>query len=153
MRHRDMYLQPGYLIRRLHQKSTAEFAAATNGLDITQIQFSILLVLQDLPGIDATRISELIRSDRTTIRQALLILEEKELIRRAPGLQDKRTKSLEITGRGAHIADQVSGLVPNLGDMILEGLTRREQQAFMRMLEKLVPAPQDEADDGKALTP
>jgi DNA-binding MarR family transcriptional regulator len=82
------------------------------------MQFAILLVIEDRPDIDATRISELIGSDRTTIRQAPRILEKKALIRRATGTHDRRTKTLEITDEGA---DRVA----NLGRAILHGLTRR----------------------------
>ena len=138
MRHRDMYSQPGYLIRRLHQRSTAEFAAATNGLGITQIQFSILLVLQDCPGVDATRISDLIGSDRTTVRQALLVLEKKELLRRSKGVHDRRTKILEVTQRGAVLADRVSGQVDEVGRAILRGLTEAEARILLSLLNKLV---------------
>lgn len=137
MRHKDMFTQPGYLIRRLHQRSTADFAAATEGLDVTQIQFSIFLVLRDCPGIDATRISELIGSDRTTIRQALLVLENKALIRRAPGRHDRRTKALEITEAGNLLAERVTSAVSSLGDAILRDLNVRERATLLRLLARL----------------
>jgi DNA-binding MarR family transcriptional regulator len=140
-----MYSQPGYLLRRLHQRSTAEFAAATNGLDITQVQFSILLVVQDHRAIDATRISELIGSDRTTVGQALLVLEKKGVIRRATGVHDRRTKILELTDEGTMLADRISDRVAGLGSAILRGLTGREYEVFMRLLKKLVA--QQEGND------
>lgn len=140
MRQKDMYSQPGYLIRRLHQRSTAEFALATQCLDITQIQFAILLAIRDFPGIDATRISDLICSDRTTIRQALLILEKKKWIERQPASHDRRTKSLAITQEGTNLAEEVARLVPNLGDSILRSLSARERDTFMRLLTKLEAA-------------
>lgn len=138
MQQKDIYSQPGFLIRRLHQRSTAEFAAATNGLDVTQIQFSILLSIRDFPGIDATRISDLIYSDRTTIRQALLILEQKNLIKREMGAQDRRTKILVITDEGRALLETVGKVVPRLADAILQGLNGRERQLFMRLLAKMV---------------
>ena len=145
MHHKDMFTQPGYLIRRLHQRSTAEFAAATEGLDVTQIQFVILLVLRDCPGIDATRISELIASDRTTIRQALLLLETKALIRRAPGRHDRRTKTLEITETGDALAERITGAVSTLGDSILGGLSVRERATLMTLLIKLAGLEEERA--------
>ena len=138
MRHRDMHSQPGYLIRRLHQRSTAHFATATSGLNITQIQLSILLVLRDRPGIDATSISDLIGSDRTTIRQALLVMEKRSLIRRVAHASDRRMKRLEITGAGENIAEQASALVIDLGDAILRGLSSSENKLFRQLLAKLI---------------
>ena len=138
MQLKDIYSQPGYLIRRLHQRSTAEFAIAANGLGVTQIQFSILLAVRDFPEIDATRISELIYSDRTTIRQALLILEKKNLIKREPGSQDRRTKTLAITAEGRSLLDSVAKAVPDLGKAILRGLDGKERALFLRLLGKMV---------------
>jgi DNA-binding MarR family transcriptional regulator len=138
MRHKDIYKQPGYLIRRLHQFSTATFAAQIGDCDLTQIQLSILLVVADFPGIDATRISALIGTDRTTIGQALQLLEDKRLLRRERGAHDKRTKSLVITTAGETLARGVSQFVPGIGDLILKGLTRQERQVFIRLLRKLV---------------
>lgn len=135
-----MYQQPGYLIRRLHQRSTAEFAASTGDWDITQIQLSILLVASDYPGIDATRISELIGSDRTTIGQALLRLEGKGLIARDVGAEDKRTKCLIVTDMGRKVVESVSNVVPKIGEAILQGLTNRERERFMQLLTKAVAA-------------
>jgi len=151
MRHRDIYVQPGYLIRRLHQRSTAEFAAVTNGGDVTQIQLSILIVIDDCPGIDATRISELIGSDRTTIGQALLRLEQKGLICREMGAHDKRTKCLVITDKGKALAEGLSELAPQVGIAILQGLSQREQQTFMRLLTKAVVANEGPRAIGKGL--
>jgi DNA-binding MarR family transcriptional regulator len=133
-----MYVQPGYLIRRLHQRSTAEFAAATNGSETTQVQLSILLVVADYPGIDATRISELIGSDRATVGQALRLLEKKQLIRREMSKHDKRTKHLVITAAGEDLAKAIATSVPAIGAAILRGLTPREQALFVRLLTKVV---------------
>lgn len=138
MRHIEMYKQPGYLIRRLHQRSTAEFATVADRFEITQVQLSILLVVADYPGIDATRISELIGSDRTTIGQALLRLEAKGLLQRETGTHDKRTKRLVITAHGQTISDTVANDVSQIGDAILRGLDAKERHLFMRLLTKLV---------------
>jgi DNA-binding MarR family transcriptional regulator len=142
-----MYVQPGYLIRRLHQRSTAEFAAVTTGSDITQIQLSILLVVAEFPGTDAARISDFIGSDRTTIGQALLRLEKRNLIRRETGTRDKRTKRLVITARGRSLTASLSPLVPSIGSRILEGLTSRERNTLLRILTKLVAR----SEGGKAV--
>src|SRR5690606_30044473 len=93
----QIYEQPGYLIRRAHQKSSAAFASATRDLDLTAVQFSALIVIGNTPGIDATRVSDLISFDRTTIGHVVGRLEQKGLITRSYGVVDKRTKLLTIT--------------------------------------------------------
>ena len=133
-----MYVQPGYLIRRLHQRSTAEFASATNGAGITQIQLSILLAIAEFPGTDATRISELIGSDRKTIGQALSRLEKRGLIRRKTGVEDKRTKRLVITPQGEELTDSVAATVSLIADGVLSGLTAPERATLLHLLSKAV---------------
>ena len=135
-----MYVQPGYLIRRLHQRSTAEFASAVNGAGITQVQLSILLAIAEFPGTDATRISELIGSDRATIGQALLRLQQRKLIRRRAGVRDKRTKRLVITREGEALIETVSSAVRFIGDEVFSGLDVSERATFLHLLTKAVAA-------------
>jgi DNA-binding MarR family transcriptional regulator len=138
MRLHDMYSQPGYLIRRVHQRSTAEFAAVAGTFGITQVQLSILLAVAEYPNTDATRISELIGSDRATIGQALLRLEQKKLIRRRTGSIDKRTKRLAITAEGRTLTDELAGVVPSVANRLFFGLSLEEKDAFMALLTKIV---------------
>ena len=135
-----MYVQPGYLIRRLHQRSTAEFASAVDGAGITQVQLSILLAVAEFPGTDATRISELIGSDRATIGQALERLERRKLIRRRAGTKDKRTKRLTITLAGESLVELVSHAIPAVGEELFSGLDSSERATFLHLLAKAVAA-------------
>ena len=50
---------PGHLIRRVHQVSTAYFAEEC-GPDLTAVQYAALVAIGAHPGIDATRLSQLI---------------------------------------------------------------------------------------------
>lgn len=131
-------MQPGYLIRRLHQRSTAEFASAVNGAGITQMQLSILLAIAEFPGTDATHISDLIGSDRTTIGQALERLERRKLVRRRAGTRDKRTKRLHITALGESLVEKVSPAIPAVGEQLLAGLGLSERTIFLDLLAKMV---------------
>ena len=135
-----MYDQPGYLIRRLHQRSTAEFASAVDGAGITQIQLSILLTIAEFPGTDATRISELIGSDRATIGQALLRLQQRKLIRRKVGVKDKRTKRLLITQEGEAMIELVSSAVTCIADELFSGLDASERATLLHLMAKAVAA-------------
>jgi len=147
-----MYVQPGYLIRRLHQRSTAEFASAVNGAGITQIQLSILLAIAEFPETDATRISELIGSDRATIGQALLRLEQRRLIRRKVGTRDKRTKRLVITPSGEALTELVSSAVPFLADELFSALDASERATFLHLLAKVVASSEGDRAVGVGVT-
>jgi MarR family transcriptional regulator, lower aerobic nicotinate degradation pathway regulator len=130
----DMYLQPGYLIRRAHQTATAAFAVATADLDLTAVQFSALIAIKDNPDVDATRVSEMIAFDRTTIGHVLGRLEEKKLITRRDGVVDKRTKLIRLTLKGESMIREVSQRIDGIATTILKPFSANEQATLLRLL-------------------
>jgi len=67
---------PGHLVRRVHQVATAYFAEEC-GADLTAVQYAALVAIGAHPGIDATRLSEIIFFDRSTIGDVLDRMEGK----------------------------------------------------------------------------
>src|SRR6476659_7893724 len=82
---------PGHLIRRVHQISTAYFTEECGG-DLTAVQYAALVTIGAHPGIDATRLSEIIYFDRSTIGDVLDRMEGKGWILRRPKPADRRIK-------------------------------------------------------------
>ena len=134
MKVKDMYRQPGYLIRRAHQVASAAFTEATIDLDLTAVQFSALIAIKDNPDIDATRVSEMISFDRTTIGHVLRRLEDKKLITRANGVVDKRTKLLRITLKGETVIRDVERRVNGIAQAILKPFSVAERATLLRLL-------------------
>lgn len=133
---KDMLLtQPGHLIRRAHQISWAVFIDEAG---LTPVQYSTLLVISLNPGIDATRLSELVSFDRATIGSVVERLEDKNLLRRKPGETDRRTKKMFLTPRGQRIVEKVDPMAPRIADRILERLNEKERSQLLRLLGKLV---------------
>ena len=154
MRAKDMYVQPGNLLRRMHQIATATFSAVNSDCDITAVQFASLLAIRDKPGIDATRLAEAIRFDRTTIGHVIGRLEQKGLIVRTEGSLDKRTKELQITVKGSELLEEIGPRVQQVSDTVLAPLSEPEKSEFLRILRVLdnhaskVARSADTMDDG-----
>jgi DNA-binding MarR family transcriptional regulator len=144
----DIYRQPGHLIRRAHQIATAVFATETKAFDLTAVQFSALVVIREHPGTDATRVSDLIYFDRSTIGNVLDRLEKKGLIRREASIEDRRTKRLFLTAQGRGMLRKVIAKAPSVATGILAPLPAADQVRFVKLLAKLVGA--DDATRGKA---
>ena len=72
---RDLYTQPGHLIRRAQQIAVALFIEECAEFDLTPVQYAALVADQEHPGIDATRLSALIAFDRSTLGNVLERLE------------------------------------------------------------------------------
>lgn len=140
----DMYVQPGYLIRRAHQAATAAFSAATADLDLTPVQFSSLIAIKNNPDIDATRVSEMISFDRTTIGHVLERLENKKLITRRNEVRDKRTKHIRLTLKGESIIREVSSRVDEIAETILNPFNTGERATLLKLLKRFSVQPVDQ---------
>jgi MarR family transcriptional regulator, lower aerobic nicotinate degradation pathway regulator len=138
MKTKDIYKQPGHLIRRAHQIATAVFTNEAKAFDLTAVQFSALLAIRDHPGTDATRVSDLIYFDRSTIGNVLDRLEKKGLIKRQPGVEDRRTKRLFLTAQGRGVLRKVIAKGPRIAETILAPLSAADRARFVKLLAQLV---------------
>ncbi len=110
----------------------------TEGFDITPIQYSAVLAIENHPGIDQTALCNIIAIDRSTVAEVVTRLERKKLIRRTPGTTDRRTKQLCITPAGRKLINDIESAVQSTQRRILAPLSTSERTALMRMLKKLV---------------
>lgn len=131
---------PGHLIRRLNQHSTAIFTEEMRriGSDLTSVQYAALVILRDHPGLDQTRLSAMIATDRATIGSVLRRLEEKALIERSPHDDDKRALQLHLTPAGARLIDAHDAAVRRVQELILLTLSPAEQEVFLTLTSKIL---------------
>jgi|SRR5690348_7161313 DNA-binding MarR family transcriptional regulator len=134
----ELYAKPGHLIRRSQQIAVAIFMEETAAFDVTPVQYAALFAIRKNPDIDATRLSDLIAFDRSTLGDVLERLEKKGLVQRKPGRDDKRTKLLSITPAGAALLDRMEEAAERAQERILAPLGKAQQQQFMEMLTRLV---------------
>lgn len=134
----DIYGKPGHLIRRAQQIAVAIFVEECRDLDLTPVQYAALVAARDMPGIDATRLSEVIAYDRSTLGGVIERLEEKGWIERRTSPGDKRVKRLHLTAAGAGLLARAEPLVQRAQERILRPLDDAGRQALMRLLADLV---------------
>jgi DNA-binding MarR family transcriptional regulator len=144
MKIKDIYAQPGHLIRRAYQIATAAFMIEAKPFDLTSVQFSALVAIRESPGIDATRVSDFIYFDRATIGNVLERLEKKGLISRKAGTEDRRTKRLFLTPRGELVMKKIETVVPRVGERILRPLSSPDRALLLKLLSQIAEA--DERD-------
>jgi DNA-binding MarR family transcriptional regulator len=133
----DVYDEPGHLIRRAQQIAVSMFhSTMRNG--VTPIQYCVLRVLQDHPGIDQVTLARLCALDTSTAADLAVRLEERGLVRRLMPMKSKRYRLLQLTPEGAAL---VKRLVPSayvLSRRLLRALNKKEQGIFLRLLKKFV---------------
>lgn len=133
-----LYAMPGHLIRRGQQIAVSLFIEETAAFGVTPVQYAALVAIREQPDIDATRLSQLIAFDRSTIGSVLARLEGKGLIARTGGARDKRVKRLRVTRRGAALLDRIGTSVERAQQRILAPLAPAERRQLMALLTKLV---------------
>jgi DNA-binding MarR family transcriptional regulator len=133
----DVYDEPGHLIRRAQQIAVSMFhSTMRNG--VTPIQYCVLRVLQDHPGIDQVTLARLCALDTSTAADLAVRLEERGLVRRMMPMKSKRHRLLQLTSEGTAL---VKRLVPSayvLSQRLLRALNQKEQTTFVRLLKKFV---------------
>jgi DNA-binding MarR family transcriptional regulator len=91
----------GYLLRRAQVAVFQDFFAAFEALDVRPIQYSILTVIEQNPGLSQSQVSEALGIKRTNFVALLDTLEARHLARRAPTERDRRSYALFLTADGA----------------------------------------------------
>jgi DNA-binding MarR family transcriptional regulator len=135
---------PGHLIRRMHQLATAYFTEECG--ELTAVQYAALATIEAHPGIDATRLAEIIHFDRSTTGDVLDRIEAKGWITREAGATDRRIKVVTIAPAGRDVLRQVAPAIRRIQERLLAPLTGAEGRTLVRLLAKLADAEEHAAD-------
>jgi DNA-binding MarR family transcriptional regulator len=133
----DVYDQPGHLIRRAQQIAVSMFYS-TMGYDVTPVQYAVLRILQDHPGIDQVTLARFCALDTSTAADLAVRLEERGLVKRMMPLKSKRFRLLQLTAEGAALLKKLLPSGHVLNRRLLRPLNRDERQIFLRLLKKFV---------------
>jgi DNA-binding MarR family transcriptional regulator len=136
-------LRPGFLIRRMHQIHLALFAEECSAFDITPVQYSIMTVAAEQPGLDQARLAYEVGVDRATLADVVARLEGKGLLQRRALNSDKRVKLVALTQQGRALHNKMRAAVQRAHDRTIEALSGEDQTRLMELLCKLVDAQND----------
>ena len=129
---------PGYLIRRAHQISVAIFAEQAILFDATPMQFAVLSVLRDAPGVDQITLAQRAAFDAATLGSVVGRLLAKGWVHRHPAERDRRRKLLWLTPQGEQAQGSIAARMPDVNARVLGGLDAAECQQLTALLAKLV---------------
>ncbi len=133
----ELYTQPGNLFRRAQQISASIFHDEL-GQYVTPVQYAILRVLVESPGIDQVTLAGLVAIDTSTAASVAIRLEEKGLLRRYLDPGNRRQRALYLTDAGKDLLRHTVSGIRRLHERIFEGFSPEEEDQFMHLLQKLV---------------
>jgi DNA-binding MarR family transcriptional regulator len=134
----DFTSAPGHLIRRAHQVSIALFSEELARFDVTAVQFAMLNVLMDSPGIDQVTLAQRVAFDAATSGAVIARLEAKAWVRREFDPVDRRRRLLWLTPEGRKAATRMKSAAARVQTRLMEPLSAQEQTQLLDLLRKLV---------------
>lgn len=133
-----VWKRPGFLIRRLQQIQVAVFISECSDLDITPVQWGILTIVSEYPGVGQIEISEELGLDRSNVANVVDRLVNRGLLRQKVSPTDRRKKEIALTKAGEKIVEQVEVIASRAQRKILSALSESERETFINLLTRLV---------------
>src|SRR5690242_2561166 len=129
---------PAPLIRRLHQICATMVAAALTDAGVIQLEYAVMVFIDDAPGIDQQNLSTAMGIDRSNVSLILEKLEDKGLVERRVNGADRRARELFLTAKGRNLWRRFQPKVKAANDRIVAPLKPGERRLFIEMLVRLV---------------
>jgi len=133
-----IWKRPGFLIRRLQQIQVAVFMSECAELEITPVQWGILTIVSEYPGVGQIEISEELGLDRSNVANVVDRLVNRGLLRQKTSPADRRKKEITLTKAGEKVVEQVETIAARAQRKILSALTESEREMFVSLLTRLV---------------
>lgn len=133
----NLYTQPGHLLRRAHQIAASIFHDELGTL-ITPVQYAVLRILVENPGIDQVSLAGLVAMDTSTAASVAGRLEERQLLTRNVDPANRRQRRLYLTEQGRALLLKTQEGNQRLHHRLFDGFSPEEEHLFMELLKKLV---------------
>jgi len=126
------------LTRSLQQICTSFVAEALAKAELVQLEFALIVFVNDAPGISQQTLSEAMGVDRNNVGLIVEKLEARGLVRRSVNGEDRRARQVYLTKKGERLWLQCQPAVVAANQRILAPLNAPEKKLFIEMLVRLV---------------
>lgn len=105
---------------------------------VTPVQYGLLSILVDMPGIDQFSLAEELGIDRANVHDVLKRLEARKLLIRVVDPNNRRRKLCLATKQGVELVGRHQPAMQRAQQRLLDPLTPAERATFLKLLLKLV---------------
>jgi len=130
----NVYLRPGFLLKRCHQVTAALFLDHCRDFGVTASQYGALRALEEFPGIDQLAVGRLIGLDRTTAGLVVKLLAERGLLERVINDQDNRRMRLRLSAAGRRLLASIEPAATRAQEAALAVLPPAKRKQFLALL-------------------
>jgi DNA-binding MarR family transcriptional regulator len=132
----------GQLFFRLWRSTHTRTAELLGSVGLTPALFALLNVIAARQGAIQQELGAALGIDRSTMVSLIDQLEGAGLATRRPSATDRRAREIEITPKGRRLLQRARGLILQVEDEVLAGLTAEERDELLTLLRRaLVAAP------------
>ena len=124
----------GYLIRQAQLWVFQDFNETLAPLDIRPVQYSILTVIKENPGLSQMALSQVLGIVRSGVVPLLDGLESRGLLKRTAHASDRRSHALRLTAEGSALLDRADALVQQHEDRLIQKVGPRGHKQLIEIL-------------------
>lgn len=134
----QLYSRPGFLLRRAHQIYVAIFEANFQPLALSPAQYSVMIALHDLRGVNQSDLAKAIGMNKVTVSQIVQALESRNWVTREQTDIDRRQRRLTLTAAGRNALDQTAAMAEATYAEQMAPLSEPERQQLFKLLDRIV---------------
>src|SRR5919202_4097105 len=126
----------GQLFFRLWRATHTRTAELLGSVGLTPALFALLNVIGARKGAIQQELGSALGIDRSTMVSMIDQLESAGLARRRPSATDRRAREIAITPKGRRLLKRARGLIYQVEDEVLGGLTSQERGELLGLLRR-----------------
>jgi DNA-binding MarR family transcriptional regulator len=126
----------GQLFFRLWRVIHTRTADVLASVGLTTALFALLNVINAREGAIQQELGSALGIDRSTMVSLIDQLESAGLATRRPSATDRRAREIAITAKGRRLLQRARGLISQVEDEILGGLTAKERGELLALLRR-----------------
>ena len=124
----------GYLIRQAQLWVFQDFNETLAPLDLRPVQYSILSVIRENPGLSQMALSQVLGIVRSGVVPMLDGLESRKLLKRAASASDRRSHALHLTAEGNALLNRADALVQHHENRLIAKVGPRGHKQLLEVL-------------------
>jgi DNA-binding MarR family transcriptional regulator len=126
----------GQFFFRLWRATHTRTAEVLGSVGLTPGLFALLNVIGARDGAIQQELGSVLGIDRSTMVSLVDQLESAGLASRRPSATDRRAREVEITPKGRRLLPRARGLISQVEDEVLAGLTAKERRELLALLRR-----------------
>jgi DNA-binding MarR family transcriptional regulator len=130
----------GYHLRRAQVAEFQAFAGIFGAFEIRPVQYAILAILHDNPGLKQAQIGEALNIKRANQVALIDELEERGLVARRHRADDRRSHALHLTAAGRKLTKKLLALHAKHEAQIAEQLGAKGREQLLSLLRQFLQA-------------